>query len=1193
MKLHRRIARYLWIASASLVILLAVVVSLARVLLPYLDDYRATIEARVSAYLGQPVAIEQLDARLLGLTPSIILGEVTLKSATDGQPIAHFDEIRIGLDLYSSLRTRSLMFSELMVAGAQIVVVRRADGSFSVEGMVAMPKLDETPAQPSALGTWLLAQGVLAVRDSTLEWRDEMHKRSLRFNHVAIELVNSGDRHRLNGSVVLPEDGGKELRIAIDVHGNPLEGMEWGGDVYAKAEALRPLYWLPLIDANVPELPFKSGEFTAEVWSEWEQGVAVRSEGHLLVRDARLQSPQLVPVTMRELSGEWLWQRQEEGWDLDLQQLHLQIGDDTKGKSRIHLAHRNNSDLLLADRLILDDLASVAMHAPLLADDQVGLIQSLAPRGEVRRLRLERQDGGMFSSQGEFDELGMNAWESLPGFDGATGRWRADAQGGEIFLDSDAVQFDAPRLFRAPLQIDRLSAVLSFRPMEAGWRLEGRSISASNVDIVSRGELDMQFETGRKPYLDLRFEFWNGQAKRVPLYVPARIMGEGVVGWLDGAFEDGIVRSGTVLFHGRTVDFPFIAQQGMFETRFQAEDVGLAFHREWPRLGKISGEVLFENQGLVITPRSGTLFSTAIEQALVSIDDLKSPVLDVAITASPPAFDVLRLLRETPLAKHMGDALGGMTAAGQSDLRLKLRVPLSEAAAEKTPLHYEGAITLHDARLQVWKGVTFRQMNGTVTFNDTDFHATALQGELFDAPVTLEIKTDDAARTLVTGRGRLKADSVRRYVQLPLLEYLEGESDWRGLLYLPRGEGTHPSMEFHSSLAGMTLQLPAPVGKQREETVPLSVRMAFGTEDAKRVSMNYGERVSARFAFTGEETSLQRAAVHFGPGATELPKEGLRISGVLENLDWSRWHNLLPSGSGDAARLPLVIEMDRLSLVPMSEAGTSSGSLRPENFPQLDVRIRDFSYDDWRLGELTGTSRSDRQYWEMPDLHFVGPHHDIRLSARWREGLRSKLEYSATSDNVEEMLRAFGFASMFARGKGSIKGNLEWDGLLSDISWGAVQGGLAVEVKQGALVEVDPGAGRLFGLLSLQALPRRLSLDFRDLFSKGMQFDEIKGDIRISGGDAQTNNLYIKSPSAGILVEGRTGLMRRDYDHVISVVPNVSESVSIASAIAWGPQVAAAVLLAQNVFKKDIAKATTIRYSVKGSWDDPQFERME
>jgi uncharacterized protein YhdP len=276
----------------------------------------------------------------------------------------------------------------------------------------------------------------------------------------------------------------------------------------------------------------------------------------------------------------------------------------------------------------------------------------------------------------------------------------------------------------------------------------------------------------------------------------------------------------------------------------------------------------------------------------------------------------------------------------------------------------------------------------------------------------------------------------------------------------------------------------------------------------------------------------------------------------------------------------------------MSETGTSS-SLRPENFPQLDVRIRDFSYDDWRLGELTGTSRSDRQHWEMPDLHFAGPHHDIRLSARWREGQRSKLEYSATSDNVEEMLRAFGFASMFARGKGSLKGNLEWDGLLSDISWAAVQGALALEVKQGALVEVDPGAGRLFGLLSLQALPRRLSLDFRDLFSKGMQFDEIKGDIRINGGDAQTSNLYIKSPSAGILIEGRTGLVRRDYDHVISVVPNVSESVSIASAIAWGPQVAAAVLLAQNVFKKDIAKATTIRYSVKGSWDDPQFERIE
>jgi len=1192
MKLHRRIARYLWIAFATLIILLAVAVTLARVLLPYLDSYRSSIESRVSAYLGQPVAIEQLDARLLGLTPSIILRKVTLKSATANEPIAHFDEISVGLDLFATLRKRQPVLHELVLGGARFAVVRRKDGTFAVEGLVKAQQQNNAPTDTSTLGAWLLMQKRLAVRGSTLVWRDEVRNRSLRFDHVDIELVNSGERHRLNGSVALPEDGGKALKVAVDVHGNPLAGLAWDGTIYVKAEALRPLYWLPLFSNNVPELPIKSGELSAEMWSTWKQGVAIRSEGNFLVRNAILSSEKLPSAMIKEFSGELLWQRRDEGWDLDLQRMVLALGSEARTESRIHLAHRNQTDLLLADRLKLDDLAKVAIYSQLLPEEQLQRLQALAPRGEVRSLRAERGADGTFSTQGEFYALGMNAWESVPGFDGATGHWRADNQGGEVYLDSHTVSFDAPRLFRVPLHVDSLAAALSFHRMDQGWRLEGRNIAASNADVSARGEVDMQFEPGQKPYLDLRLDFWNGLLKQVPRYVPAKIMGPGVVKWLDGAFSNGVAHHGTLLFHGRTGDFPFYDKAGVFETRFQAEDVHLNFAAGWPRLNNVNGEVLFDNQGMMITPHSGTLFNTAINQASIDIADLKAPVLDVNITASPPAEDVLRLFRETPLATHIGSALSGMEASGRNDLKLSLRLPLSDATAEKAPLHYEGDIALHDVQLQVWKGVTFRQLNGTVSFSDNDFRSTGLLGQVFDAPVTLDIKTDDTSRTIVSAHGHVTADSLRRYMQLPLLDRLAGESDWHGMLYLPRGEGSHPSLELHSPLTGMAVQLPVPVGKPAEESVPLAVRLAFGEDSAKRVSVAYGDRVAGRFAFAGEEMQLQRASLHFGAGSTELPKEGWRIGGTLENLDWSRWRDLLPSSSGNAAHLPLVIDMNRLSMVPIAP-NTSGESTNPDHFPQLDLHVKDFSYDDWHLGEMTGSSRSDSQHWDIPDLRFKGPHHTIKLSAHWQAGQRSKLGYSATSDNVGEMLKAFGFASVINGGKGTISGNMDWDGVLSDFSWARAEGNLAVDVNEGSLVEVNPGAGRLFGLLSLEALPRRLTLDFRDLFQKGLRFDEIKGNINIAGGNAYTKDLYIKSPSAGILVEGRTGLVKRDYDQIISVVPNVSSSVSIASAIAWGPQVAAAVLLFQNIFKKDLAKVTMIRYSVKGSWDDPQFTRLQ
>ncbi|HEY0719642.1 MAG TPA: DUF3971 domain-containing protein [Gammaproteobacteria bacterium] len=1193
MKLLWHPLRYLWTATALLIILLAVAVSAARALLPHLDGYRATIEARVSAYLGQPVAIERFDARLVGLTPSIILRQVTLKSPA-GDSLARVGELRIGLDLFASLRHLSPVLSELVVTGAQLAVVRRVDGGFTVEGLAIMASQGATPADPTALGSWLLAQGRLALHDSTLVWRDEQRARALRFEHVDFELLNTDQRHRLNASVALPEGGGKTLKVALDLHGNPLDGTAWGGAIYAKADALRPLFWLPLLTTETTSLPIKTGEISAELWSKWDEGAPVRSEGRFVLRDARLQTAGRPTATVKEFSGELLWQRRDEGWELDLQRLLLALGNEPRQTSRLHLTHGASADLLMADQLDLKALGAVALHVPLLSDTQLELLQALAPRGQLHQLRVERTAAGDFTSQGEFTALGTNARQTLPGFDGLSGSWRADNRGGEIVLNSAAVAFDAPHLFRAPLHIDTLLARFDIRRMEQGWYLQGREISATNKDVAARGELDMQFEPQHKPYLDLRLAFRDGVAKEVPHYVPAGIMGEGVVKWLDGAFIKGRASSGTVLFHGRTSDFPFEDQQGHFETRFKAEGVELNFADEWPHLGNLSGEVLFLNQGMAITPHSATLFSTSTQHASVAIADLKAPLLEVALSAAPPANDVLRLLRETPLASHMGEALTGMTAAGQSDLSLRLRLPLSKSMEEKVPLHYEGEITLHDAQLKVWDGVEFRKLNGQVSFNDNKFSAAWVLGELFDAPVTLDVATDESALTVVSARGGFSAGVLRRELRWPQLEHLDGVSEWRGLLYLPRGEGSHPSLEFHSSLVGMALDLPAPLGKSHEQAVPLAVRLAFGAEEAKRLSVRYGERLAARFAFTGKEMELERAALHFGSGGAELPaKAGWLVSGSLVAFDWEQWRPLLPERSGSGTPLPFTLQMERLGVLASARKSESGGSLNPANFPALDMHIRNFSYDDWHLGELTGTSRSDAHHWEMPDLRFAGPHHEIHMAVNWREGQRSHLEMNATSDNLEQMLHTLGLASMITRGKGTLKGQLEWPGVLSDFSWASAGGAFSVELTDGALVEVNPGAGRILGLLSLQALPRRLSLDFRDLFNKGMQFDEIKGDVQIRGGDAYTSNLYIKSPSSGMLVEGRTGLVRRDYDLVISVIPNVSESVAITSALAWGPQVAAAVLLFQSLFKKDIAKATMIRYSVTGSWDDPQLNRLE
>jgi uncharacterized protein YhdP len=156
---------------------------------------------------------------------------------------------------------------------------------------------------------------------------------------------------------------------------------------------------------------------------------------------------------------------------------------------------------------------------------------------------------------------------------------------------------------------------------------------------------------------------------------------------------------------------------------------------------------------------------------------------------------------------------------------------------------------------------------------------------------------------------------------------------------------------------------------------------------------------------------------------------------------------------------------------------------------------------------------------------------------------------------------------------------------------------LTLDVGKGRLVEVQPGAaGRIFGLLSVATIPKRLSLDFTDLFGKGFGFNQINGSFGIDKGIAHTEDLAMKGDSATIDVVGTADLVEKTYDQVIKITPNVSSTLPVAGAVAGGPiglGVGTAILifdkLAGTLFDKEIVNLISYSYKLTGSWDDPQL----
>ena len=264
---------------------------------------------------------------------------------------------------------------------------------------------------------------------------------------------------------------------------------------------------------------------------------------------------------------------------------------------------------------------------------------------------------------------------------------------------------------------------------------------------------------------------------------------------------------------------------------------------------------------------------------------------------------------------------------------------------------------------------------------------------------------------------------------------------------------------------------------------------------------------------------------------------------------------------------------------------------------------------DVALGRLEISTHPDQEGLAVTNMELRAPNFQVNGTGYWHvvagahantASQVSGIEVGFDIPNLGNTLSTLGYAETVEGGVGKAKLQMEWPGSLGDFAVDDLAGTLSFQVEKGRLVHVDPGeTGRIFGLLSLQALPRRLAFDFSDVFKTGLGFDQIRGDFRIEHGNAYSKNLVLNGPAAAIAVEGRAGLAARDYDQLVTVTPNVGGTLPLAGALAAGSVgigvgVGAAILLAQHLFKPGLGldRITQIRYTLRGSWDDPVVEPL-
>jgi len=269
-----------------------------------------------------------------------------------------------------------------------------------------------------------------------------------------------------------------------------------------------------------------------------------------------------------------------------------------------------------------------------------------------------------------------------------------------------------------------------------------------------------------------------------------------------------------------------------------------------------------------------------------------------------------------------------------------------------------------------------------------------------------------------------------------------------------------------------------------------------------------------------------------------------------------------------------------------------------ESLPAIELTAESYVFHERELGRLEVRAVNERRGWRVDRLSLASPDCTFNASGLWQpaEGAappRTSFTFDIDAPDGGKCLARLGHPDAVTGGTSRLDGEAEWRGPVYAIHYPTLTGNLKLESDKGQFLKVRPGIGKLLGVLSLQSLPRRITLDFRDVFSEGFAFDSIRGTASIRAGVLRTEDLAMAGPSANVAMKGEVDLARETQDLTVRVVPVVGDSVAAAAGVALlNPIIGAGALLAQRLLKDPIGQMFAFEYRVTGGWEDPKVERL-
>lgn len=698
---------------------------------------------------------------------------------------------------------------------------------------------------------------------------------------------------------------------------------------------------------------------------------------------------------------------------------------------------------------------------------------------------------------------------------------------------------------------------------------------------------------------------------------------------------------------GEMVENTFVLNNDGYAWSTKLSNVAMDYESDWPALKNLNADLNIKDNTLIIKAEQANINNSidvsTLDAIFPNITDENSN-LEIKGFVKSDFEKTLDFLKNSPLEQSVYQPIARLHPSGGVDLNLTLSLNFKNDIPD---IEYLAKLKLADSSLDIkdYK-LKIDKITGNLLIKNEVVKANNLELDILSNKARANINTitsDKDSHLIVDVVSDFDISKISNKYFPYFSKYLAGETPYSARVEVPLNntKGEPVKLAIKSKLKGVEINLPKPLKKSKDTEIETTINLSIG--DKSVVNANLDSFLSASMELKNEEIS--KAYLNIGNSQkTELPDKNIvLVGGEINNVDIKAWQELFGEDISDTAKLPYKanILINDFGINNYKFGSTWVGFDSSKKYFEFDgpklkgtVDILDTKYSNslkadldyiylnisnsskrgmpFKLSELGNVYFSTKLIsvnsrdlgslkfnffptnsgYEVKDFVLKSQDYNVVASSIWDKTTNLSIFYTnANTKNAGLLLKKLGLSSSIAKGEGDVKVNVNWSGEILDFSPEILTGRADFNFKNGSILGVEPGIGKVLGLLSLDSIKRRLRLDFSDVFGKGLAFDKLEGGIQLTPNKAVIEEVVIEGPTANIELFGKSVISDKTLNLKMYVTPKITTGLPVAAAIAAGnPAVGAVFWLFDKAVSSKYSESVQYQYDISGTWNTPSIK---